>query len=122
MGRAERTRARQSRRAFFQDLIGLVRSARAAARREPGLAIELLAAVSFELGVARERYGENRAAIEWLRRATLRTTHTLMSSFAEPTDTGTRIALALFRANLGARKGPQRAPLRLLAEKVEVAS
>lgn len=116
MGRAERQRARLLKREFFHDLVGLVRSARAAARRlQPGLAIQLLSAACYELGMARERYGAN-AATEWLRRAILRQEHLVARAFdLDPVDTSTRIAIALFRASLGARRGPKRSPLRLLA-------
>jgi len=116
MGRIERLRARQARGQFFRDLVTTLKSVRAAVRRDPGLAVELLAAISFELGVAQERYGEN-AVVQWLRRAALRTAHKLIHSFEEPTDTSTRIALALFRSGLGERRPPKRAPLRLVDAK-----
>jgi len=122
-GKCERQAARTERRAFFQELVELVRNARAAARRcEVGLAIELLSTCAFEIGIARERYGA-RASVEMLRRAILKTEHALITGFAAaPTDTATRIALAIFRAGLGERKGPKRAALRLLPAKAEVAS
>jgi hypothetical protein len=123
MGRSERTRARQEKRDAFRDLIQTIRNARAAARRcQPGLATTLLVEAAFDVGVARHRYGAL-FVVEGLRRAILHTERLIATAFAiEPVETGTRIALALFRANLGARKGPQRAPLHLLAEKVEAAS
>lgn len=122
-GKRERQAARLERLAFWRDLVELVRNARAAARRrEAGLAIELLSTCAFEIGIARERFGA-RASVEMLRRTILRTEHALIAGFAiDPADTGTRIALALFRAHLGVRKGPKRAGLSLLAEKVGVAS
>jgi hypothetical protein len=116
MGRHERTRARQEKRDTFMDLVQVIRNARAAARRgEPGLASVLVIEAAFQVGMARQRYGAT-AICEWLRRSIVHTERLIMTAFAdEPVDTGTRIALALFRAGLGERKGPKRAPLRLLS-------
>jgi hypothetical protein len=123
MGRAARTRARQEKRDTFQDVIQVIRNARAAAcRREPGLATALIVEASFDVGMARQRYGAL-AVVEGLRRAILHTERLIATAFAiEPIETGTKIALALFQANLGERKGPRRAPIRLLPAKAEVAS
>lgn len=117
MTAAEEKRWRyQCRRAFFHDLVLLVRSGRSAIRRgELGLAIQMLSAAAYELGVARERHGAT-AAAEMLCRSILRLEHVVAHAVdPDPTDVGTRIAMALFRANLGARKGPKRSPLRVLA-------
>lgn len=120
---AEQKNQRRRRRDFLRDLVLLVRSGRAAIRRcEAALAVQLLAAAAFELGVARERYGAS-ASTEWLRRALLRLEHVVAVAFdREPSDIETQVTLALFRANLGERRGPKRAPLRLVAEKAEAAS
>lgn len=123
MGRRERTRARHEKRDTFRDLVQIIRNARAAVRRcEPGLASSLLIEAAFEVGLARQRYG-TLFVVEGLRRAILHTERLIMVAFAiEPVETGTKIALALFRADLGARKGPQRAPIHLLASKAGAAS
>jgi hypothetical protein len=70
------------RRACLSDLVGIVRSARAAVqRRQSALAIHMLATAAFEVGAARNRFGSN-AATEGLRRSVCRMERVVVEAFA----------------------------------------
>lgn len=61
-----------ARRAYIRDLVVVMRSARAAVRREqPALAVHMLTTAAFEVGVARCRFGPS-AAMEGLQRSVAR--------------------------------------------------
>lgn len=120
-------RARRRKREYFDGLLSTLYCSRAAVKREQhALALRLLIVAARDLGEVHARYGMS-AKVGWLHRSICGIERTLAERFfhaftTEPVDACTRIALALYRAGLGERKPPQRAPLRLLSAKAEVAS